>query len=64
MSVAEGIDVENIYISRSKKEILEELSGIVSAETVAGKDKKQEGLTEVNMCQGSKNRNDTTNQSM
>ena len=33
MSVAEGIDVEDVYISRSEEEILEELSDIVSAKT-------------------------------
>lgn len=64
VSVAEGIDVENVYVSRSKKEVLEELSGMVSAKTVAGRDRRHEGRTEVNMCHGSKNRNDTTNQSM
>lgn len=33
MSIAEGINVENVYVSRSEEEILEELSQIVSAKS-------------------------------
>ena len=31
MRIAEGIDIEDVYISRSKEKVLEELSAIVSA---------------------------------
>lgn len=44
MGVAESIDVENVYISRSKKEILEELSGIVSVRRSQGKTRGQKDL--------------------
>ena len=59
VGVAEGVDVEDVDVGRGEEEVLNELArdgqtGHIGVYVNA--------LTDVNMCHGSKKRNDTTNQ--
>lgn len=52
MGIAKGVDIENIQICWCEKDVLDEL------ELLADTSLQISLLTQVNMCQGSKKRND------
>lgn len=57
MRVAESVDVEDVEVGRREQDVLEELRGkreYVVREVVGGEGGGKR-LTDVNMCQGSKN---------
>lgn len=56
MGVAERVDVEDVDICRSEEKVLDELARRVRGQKILD----VKGLTEVNICHGSKKRKDMT----